>query len=92
MSVRAYKIIKKEVEEQPSFNLYHDEDLLEMLESRGEYTDRTDDGAGTMEFSTLSIKYVLKHFKWDKDDYRKIQLSKDIEGLTDDDWVEYECY
>lgn len=93
MSVRAYKVISKEVENNPSFNLWRDGDLLDMLMGYGEYTDyRNDDGNGQIEFSVGGIRKVLKKYKWEKDDYRKIQLQKDIEGLTDNDWVEYECY
>lgn len=93
MSVRAYKLITKEIEESPSFNLWHDNDLIEMLESQGEYNENIGDGGGgTMEFSVASIKYALKHFKWEKDDYRITQLKKDIKGLTNDEWVTYECY
>ena len=58
MSVRAYKIITKEVEKEPSFNLWNDSDLLDMLMSRGEYTDnRNDEGSGSIEFSVESIRW-----------------------------------
>lgn len=93
MSVRAYKVITKELEQSPSFNLWHDSDLLDMLMSRGEYTDnRNDEGSGSIEFSVESIRYALKHFKWENDDYRKKQLKKDVADLCDDEWIEYECY
>lgn len=93
MSVRAYKIITKEIEKNPSFNLWHDGDLITMLNSQGEYTDlRNDDGVGNLEYSVASIKYALKHYKWEENDYRKEQLKNDIESLSDDDWIEYECF
>jgi hypothetical protein len=93
MSVRAYKIITKEVSSQPSFNLWRDEDLIDLLKSQGEYSERlSDESGGTLEFSVASIKYALKHYKWEKEDYRKIQLEEDIKDLTDDEWIEYECY
>ena len=89
MSVRAYKVITKEVEKNCSFNLSHDDDLIEMLKSQGEYSE---EGGSLLSISVPSIKYVLENFKWEKEDYRPDQFKKDIEGLTDDDWVEYECY
>lgn len=93
MSVRAYKIITKEIESEPSFNLWHDQDLIDLLQRKGEYDENIgDSGSGTMGFSVASIKYALKHYKWEKEDYRKDQLEKDIKGLTNDDWIEYECY
>lgn len=77
MSVRAYKVITKEIEKEPSFNLWHNGDLMDMLMSRGEYTDnRNDEGCGSIEFSVDSIRYALKHFKWEENDYRKKQLKK----------------
>lgn len=90
MSVRAYKIL--EVEKEPSFNLWHDDDLLDFFRSTGEFSDGTDGNSETC-VSVKTIKLALKKKSlWEDDDYRPKQLKKDIKGLDDDDWVSYVCY
>jgi hypothetical protein len=95
MSVRAYKVITKETETSPSFNLWHDQDLLDFLENQvSTQFFYCDDGQINSVFVRVkAIKNALKNKKlWEKDDYRIEQLKKDIAGLDDEDEIEYECY
>lgn len=96
MSVRAYKIITIELEENCSFNLTHDEDLIQAFRNAkadGFYEETED---SRLSITVGTIKEVLKTFKWEKEDYRKIQLEKDIQGfdgmLEDDELIDYECF
>lgn len=87
MSVRAYKIITKELSNAPSFNLWHDEDLLQIFKDSGMYEEER-----FIEIPVPAIKKALEIYKWEDKDYRRAQLEEDILGLSDDDVVEYECY
>ena len=94
MSVRAYKIITKTTNDNPSFNLWNNRELIEMFELQDSYEEAMNDGGGTMELNVKDIKSVLKKYNWDKepDNYIKKALQDDIKGLDDDDFVQYECY
>lgn len=91
MSVRAYKVlIPATLEKSPSFNIWHDGDLLECFNNNGKYHES--EGGDIIEIEVNTIKKVLKKFKWEKKDYRKEQLKKDIKGLSNSEWVCYQCY
>ena len=94
MSVRAYKIIRKELEDNPSFNLWHDEKLVDYLaENTDFYGLLNDEGTGTTELEVAEIKKIIKQSKQLELDKETVeQLKKDIEGLNDNDWIEYECF
>jgi len=91
MSIRAYKIIEIKKEENNTFNLWHDEELVEAIHLYGK--DQLNiDGCGIVEFDTEELKHSLKFHKWqDKDQKDKlkqmIQQSKDDGGF-----VSYYCY
>jgi len=97
MSVRAYRIITKKVSNNPSFNLWHDGELLDFFHK--ELPDDIDErlsggGGGTISISIFALKKAVQDFKWEKDDYRLKAIKKDIKAVSrsGDEWVEYECY
>lgn len=95
MSVRAYRIIKKEIADQPSFNLWHDDELIDFFKDNGEYNESlNDNGGGEIEVSISALKKALKEFKWEKDDYRTDAIKEDIAFAKkmNDDWVLYDCF
>ncbi len=94
MSVRAYRIIKKVLEDNSSFNLWHDEKLVDYLQDETcFYNLLGDDGSGTSYLSVKDIKKIISKKKELKlDDETVSQLEKDIEGLSEDDDIEYDCY
>jgi len=97
MSVRAYRIITKEVADQSSFNLWHDTDLLDFFEVNGElgYTNQyNQDNGGTIEVSTALLEKALAEFKWEEKDYRPEAIKADIAWAKENkkEWVNYECY
>lgn len=89
MSVRAYKIIKMEYSQDPSFNMWHDTEINDWLADGG-YLDSYD-GGGIIELPKVSIKELIEYLK-DKDEYKEVikQLKQDIN--TKDEYISYMCF
>lgn len=102
MSVRAYRIIKKEIADNSSFNLWHDDELIDFLKEQfnpltGDgYSERlSEDGGGTVEVSVYALKKALKHFKgFEKGNYRIEAIKADIADAKKkgESYVLYECF
>ncbi len=94
MSVRAYKVITKKYEDEPTFNLWHDEKLVEFLTDETDfYSTLNDEGGGIGILEVIDIKKIIKKAKELGLDQEQVdQFKKDIEGLSDDNLVEYECF
>lgn len=97
MSVRAYRLIKKETADQSSFNIWHDTDLLDFLRNADVecYIEQwTEDGAGTLEVSVKALEKAIASFPWKKDDYRIEAIKADIAFAKKqgDEFVLYECF
>ena len=94
MSVRAYKIITKELANGETFNLWHDEKLCEYLaDNTSFYNFLNDDGCGTTELMVKEIKDILSKAKeLELDEYHIKAFKEDIEGLSDEDYVSYDCF
>lgn len=95
MSVRAYRRIKMELAEDSSFNMWHDNDLLDFFEDGEGYSDyRNEDGGGCIEINVELLEKALNEYKWEEEDYRKDAIKKDIEWAKEKEteWVIYECY
>lgn len=60
MSVRAYRINKIEQETNPSFNLWHDTELMDLFEGAdGFYNGLNQDGNGTVEIPVSLLETAL---------------------------------
>lgn len=97
MSVRAYRIIEIKVEPNySSFNLYHDEKLIEFLDNEaGFYSQLTDDGTGLTCLPIEVLERAIKRAKSLKLKPDTIEcLNNDIETAKarDDDYIQYYCY
>lgn len=92
MSVRAYRIIKIERAEEPSFNLWHDEELLDMLDDMNDQ--RNMDGNGFLEVPVHSLENAIANFPFEENDYRKEAIQADIAFAKENnnDYVLYECF
>jgi hypothetical protein len=90
MSVRAYKIIEKRLADNPSFNLWHDEEIYNFIIEHPDTQDNLDEDGGVIETSVKVIKELLKKVKMPKE--YKDGFKQDIKGLLDDNWIEYECF
>lgn len=97
MSISAYRLIKKEVAENPSFNLWSENGLIEFLHANGEVNEYLDEGgSGTIDVSIEALKKAIEHFTFDNSSQVKA-LKADIASVdkdSDDEttFVIYECY
>jgi len=92
MSVRAYKIIKKEVADIPAFNTGNDDIFMDWLESQNVNIELSENG-GTIDIPVKLLREAIKKQKeLSLDDFNVNQMKKDIKGLVESDWVEYDCY
>ena len=91
MSVRAYRVKKIEHEESDSFNLWHDDKLVDFLDSECNFSaGLTIDGTGLVEVPVEALQKALEKLELE-DEVRKA-LTEDIEACRDDSPVTYYCY
>ena len=94
MSVRAYRINEIKQEDYPSFNLWHDKELMDIFEGYGVY-DTLNEGSGITELPIEAITQALKFCKKRKDYKVYIKrLESDIKWAkkNDTDYVQYYCF
>ena len=92
MSIRAYKIIKKEVADTPAFNTWNNNIFMDWLESQNVNIELSENG-GTIDIPVKVLREAIKKQKeLSLDDFNVNQMKKDIKGLVESDWVEYDCY
>lgn len=95
MSIRAYRVIKKELEEIPTFNLSQRQDIMEFFEGQEYFTDnRSDGGGGSFEVQAVSLQALLDQTDIPLDEYERKALQNDIDsaGGSEDEYIEYECF
>lgn len=87
MSIRAYKIKRIEIEENPTFNVWHDEELCHYLSL---YEQLNIDNCGIVEISVGLLKEAIEECTLSK----KLEnnIKKDIKDLSDDDYIQYYCF
>lgn len=83
MSIRAYKIIKKELEDNPTFNVWHDTKVFDYLQDNN-LLDKIN--------IELSRKNYVDLLLLDIDEDIKKILKRDFKSLGDYDYVVYECF
>ncbi len=87
MSVRAYRIKKIKYETSETFNLWHDEELMQLLSYRMDTLN--EDGCGYIEFSKEELQEALEEVK--QEDTKSI-LKKMIGDAKKTGWVRYCCF
>ena len=97
MSVRAYRVIKRESEfaKNSSFNCWHDADILDFILENSFYDGRNNDGCGSIEVPVDNLEKLLKEYKWETgEDYRRDAIQADIAWAKENDResVEYDCF
>ena len=90
MSVRAYRVNKIEHEESDTFNLWHDDKLVDFLDREYGFFERLSDGTGLVEVPIEALKEALE--KVEMDDELKEAIKQDIEARRDDGYVTYYCF
>lgn len=94
MSVRAYRVITIEKENDPSFNLWHDEKLMKLLEYEGFY-DTMVEGSGLADIPVEVIEKAIKNadeFDLDKETVEKLKEDVTYAKKFDDEYIQYYCY
>ena len=92
MSVRAYRVNTIEVEDNASFNLWHDIDLLNFFENRDDfYNALNHDGNGNIEMSVISLEKAVETLTLE--DYTKEAILKDIAWAKEQkaEYIMYSC-
>lgn len=96
MSVRAYKIISLIYEDEETFNLWHDKEIVELLEIDKNYSWVFDHGGIIMitkddlELAKEKIhykKYSKQQLEWIMEIINKIE-----KDLGNNDYIQYYCY
>ena len=90
MSVRAYRVNKIEHEESDTFNLWHDDKLVDFLDREYGFFEHLSDGTGLVEVPIEALKEALE--KVEMDDELKEAIKQDIEARRDDGYVTYYCF
>src|ERR1700722_5822812 len=82
MSVRAYRVIKKELAD-CSFSLSHDIEIMDFLRKDAGFFEASGDfGMGKIEVPADRLNELLANYPWSKDDYRKKAIIADIAWET----------
>jgi hypothetical protein len=91
MSVRAYRVKDIVTEKRPTFNLWHDTELVNKLYATG-CMDTLKDGCGLFEISVGELKGILSEAQVDEGTRDAIQ--KDIEWAEakGEEYITYYCY
>jgi len=91
MSVRAYKVIEIKTEKDPTFNLWHDEELMALLEPYGT-NQLNSDGCGLWEFSLEELLDIYKSTEEEPitNDTMEI-LERIIKEAKKDGYVQFYC-
>ncbi len=91
MSVRAYRVKKIDYVTPNSFNLWHDDKLVDFLDSECDFfAGLTNEGTGLVEVPVEALQKAVEKLELD-DELRKA-LMKDIEACRDDGYVTYYCF
>ena len=91
MSVRAYRVNKIEHEESDTFNLWHDDKLIDFLDSECDFfAGLTNEGTGLVEVPVEALQKAVEEVAIDEE--LKEAIQRDIEACRDDGYVTYYCY
>jgi hypothetical protein len=94
MSVRAYRVIEIKTAKPDTFNLWHDEKLVNFFASEHGFFESMVDGSGLTQLSIEALKEALGKSELELDDDMKEALKRDIQAAEEagDEYVQYYCY
>jgi len=98
VSVRAHRILSVEYAPETSFNLWHDEKLVEFLERNndlGFYRQMNDDGSGVVTVSIEALQKAIDEAEELELDEATVRvLGEDIAAakLANNEYVDYDCF
>lgn len=91
MSVRAYRVNKIDTEDSASFNLWHDDEIVERL---GIYQDLGEEGCGIGEVEVERLKNLLddKTVKLEPETRQALQTDYEWAVKNNHEWIQYDCF
>ena len=94
MSVRAYRVIKIECAQPNSFNLWHDDKLVNFLDREYGFFEGMNEGGGLTEVPVEGLREALANPELELDEYIIEALKRDIEAADQegDEYIQYYCY
>ena len=96
MSVRAYRVNSIDRADDASLNLWHDRDVIDMIEKYAEdYCIEPGPDGGLCEVPVEAIQKTIENFEWDEDnEYIKEALEKDVQWARENDetYILYLCF
>ena len=94
MSLRAYRVIKIECAQPNSFNLWHDDKLVDFLDQEYGFFEGMNAGGGLTEVPVEGLKEALAKPELELDEYIVEALQRDIEAAEQegDEYIQYYCY
>jgi hypothetical protein len=92
MSIRAYRVIKIEHAQPNTFNLWHDDKLVEFFDREYGFFESMTEGTGLTQLPIEALERVLKEVPMDDD--LKEALTKDIEACRKEgeEYIQYYCF
>ena len=90
MSVRAYRVIEIRQEKADTFNLWHDEKLVEFLDTQYGFFETLHEGTGLVELPVGALERALVEVSMEEE--LKEALKKDIEACREEGYVQYYCF
>jgi hypothetical protein len=92
MSVRAYRVIKIEHAQPNTFNLWHDDKLVQFLDKEYGFFEGLNESGGLTQVPVEALERALKEVPVDDD--LKEALTKDIQTCRKEgeEYVQYYCF
>ena len=90
MSVRAYRVEEIRFVKDSSFNLWHDDKLIEFLDGECGLFETLPNGSGLTEVPIEVLEKAIKTLNLDGELVKA--LKQDIEACRDDGYVTYYCF
>ncbi len=93
MSVRAYRVNSKVLEDSPTFNLWHDDEILDFLASQEDVNSKwTEQDGGEFELPVKALKALLKTKLLDKEQKEAVENDIKYAQKQKDDYVLYDSF
>jgi len=94
MSVRAYRVIKIECAQPNSFNLWHDDKLVDFLDREYGFFEGMNEGGGLTGVPVEGLKEALAKPELELGEDVIEALKRDIEAADQegDEYIQYYCY
>ena len=90
MSIRAYRVKRIDLAKAPSFNLWHDDKLVDFL-GRGGWIDGIGGNGGLISIPSEVLEQAIETLPLDEDIVQSLRADIEASKAKGEDWVEYYC-